>query len=212
MEGSYGFSGLIKSRNLPKPDRIPLGNSGDEFFNTLSSAWQFQSTPPTITYPNTADPGAGITLAFGAAGRHMYKPCPSGDFEVILSVGAHNTYHGMLGINLLDASGNGVGYSPYDNTPGTYTWGVASWVYGSTAAVGYSDNPPALSIGSCWLSLRKVGANVQGRVSYDGRNFSNFNSGVAIGTTPLYVTIGTLYAATTATVRRLNFIFPTYTP
>jgi hypothetical protein len=79
---------------------------------------------------------------------------------------------GMFGLAIVDASGNGVGYSPY-NDGNTYMWSVAGWNYSGTGPNNGGQPPLA---GDFWLELHKVGTAWTGRYTTDPNGLTGWTS------------------------------------
>jgi hypothetical protein len=95
-----------------------------------------------ITYPKQLYVPPGFRVNFNAVGDRMMFPTVNQAQEIILGnrsfvVPADVTFGypfggGMLSLAILDASGNGIAISGYNNPLGIYAWNVAAYAYSST--------------------------------------------------------------------------------
>ena len=194
----------------------PTHANGDDFDGAaLSAAWtQRNLAAGHVTFP-AADPG--VRLILDAQGDGIWRPCPSGDFEVVagfrgLSWGYSAS---MVGLAILDGSGNGVGCSQYNNAVQFYMWSIVGYVYsGSGVSMTPTTDDQHRSGRLMYMSLRKTGNNYTGRYSLDGTTWSAFSANQAWSGTPTQLGIGRFFNAAGSTdieVTRLNvYPSPTY--
>lgn len=172
----YGLRGVPFSRRAyDNPARYKLnGAYGDEFeeasFAELQKrGWLFRG----LTAASFGFPG-GSTLEWLSTAQKdtMYRPCPSGDFEVVLEFsgagGARN--NDMFGLSIFDASKNGVGFT-FDYDGSSYLWTVTDNAYAGTGNSVASSDP--LDGRHVWIGLRKVGTSYYGRQSIDGSTWTS---------------------------------------
>jgi hypothetical protein len=99
----------------------------------------------------------------------------------------------MFGMCVLDVSGNGVGYSPY-NDGNSYIWGISGYGYSGTGANNGSQPNPA----EFWLELRQVSSTTwKGRYTNDPLGVTGWSSYTGTGSGPTTPSqIGLLHAYT----------------
>lgn len=177
------------------PVRFPLDRAyGDEFeekmFSEIQRRWNLRNiVAADLSFPG----GSSIEWLPSGAGSHFWKPAPSGDFEAILEYQSTSTAgNGMApAICLLDSSGNGSGFSLY-NDGNIYGWNVSAWAYGST---GGGQSYGTLVGQHMWVAVRRTGTTLSCRWSSNGTSWSNipttFTTNVA---TNNRLTIGRLYS------------------
>lgn len=136
----------------------------DDLFGggALGALWTLRN----ITNGSEAAVGSGrVTLTINGQGDSMYTLPASGwigsatDCDVYMRCSGNNVPGRMAGIILLDSSGDGIGYSPY-NDGNTYLWNVTGYNYASTGPA--NGNQPSLP-GDYWIHLRKRGSTITGR-------------------------------------------------
>lgn len=192
---------------------------GDEFeypnFQQFSRRWQLHATTAAdFMFPG----GSAIDWFPPAAGAALYRAIPSFDFEAVLEAQRHRTaarWDDMFGLAVVDANGDGVGYS-YDYDGSSYDWTVTGWVYSGTGT-SHAAQGGGLGAGGThvWTCLRKTGTLVQGRESVDGATLNALTAGSTLSVTPLYLAIIRLITNPSEWVRlhRLNvYGAPTFFP
>lgn len=119
-------------------------------------------------------PDGTANVTFGTyKGRYMQSlaGAPS-DFTVRTLIRNLSAKGGMTGILIADASGNGVGFSAYDNPDSTFMWTVTAYGYASTGPQG---NGP-VAVEAVWLELEKVGTSYRGRWTPDPAGEVNWSA------------------------------------
>ncbi len=200
------------------PAKYKLSRYGDEFaysnFTQLNRVWQTHlTTAADFDFPG----GSAIEWNPPVAGAALYRPIPSYDFEAVLEVTRHRTisrWTDMFGLGVVDASGNGLGYS-YDYDGNSYEWALTGWVYSGTLNAHVASGSLESGGTHVYTALRKTGTTVQGRDSADGASFNTVTSGSTLGTTPLYLVIGRFLSNASEAIRlhRINvYSGPTFFP
>jgi hypothetical protein len=208
-------------RSYPAPDTLglhPLDATGDEFAGSaLGAAWtQRNLAGGHVAFP-VADPAVRLTL--DAQGDGIWRPAPSGDFELVGSfrflaskLTASNDatmlpHAAMVGLGIVDSSGTGVGCSWYYNGRGFFIWNLTTYNYASSGPTIAMDPPSA----AYWLSLKKSGTNYTGRYSLDGSSWSSFTSAQSSAHTVAQIGIGRFFTLgggdVTVEVSRFN-VYP----
>lgn len=162
-----GSSGPVLDRDALHP------TYGDDFSGaSLNPRWTRRVvTPGEETYQ--VDGGKGMLVAFstGAAARAYYQAASFTNGTIILS--CHRYAGGdMTGPFIVDASGNGIAASPY-NDNNFYLWSVSGWAYAGTGPSLGGAGPSFLYAGyPYWISLRKAGTTWFARISLNGMDWS----------------------------------------
>jgi len=156
-----------------------FGPWDDGFTGTsLASKWILRNITPVT---EAAVANGKVTLTINGQGDAMYLQPTAGnigsatDCDVYMRCSANNVPGRMAGVYLLDSSGDGVGYSPY-NDGNTYLWNVVGYNYSSTSNANGNQPVPT---GDYWLHLRKRGSSITGRwANHDAtRNYLQQNYG-----------------------------------
>jgi len=161
------------------PDDIPLGTYGDEFEYETTSDFTTAGWTATGSLTDYRMTGSGVAFCTGnTSGRGFYLDAGGDlpdDFEVAILLSDVGVGQGnMFGIGILDSSGNGIGFTMYDNAAGADAWAVASYAYSSTLAQNTGDY---LSAAQChaphWLAIRRSsGTTWRTRFSTDGASWT----------------------------------------
>lgn len=160
---------------------------GDDFTaGTLDAKWTRRNLTSSDDSIDTSDYGCLITnIPNGSpAGRGYLQMAPAGDFSIILSLviwGTNNSANSMFGPMVIDSSGNGIGFSPYDDEK-AYIWNLSSYEYGSTGASMWWTAKDHFAGQPHWLRIRKSGTTYYASASRDGRRWSPEISGTWGGT------------------------------
>lgn len=148
------------------PTLHPLTANGDEFNGTaLAAAWtQRNLSGGHLTFP-IADPSIRLTL--DAVGDGIYRDAPAGDFELVAGIrGIENNgaAGNMIGLGIVDNSGNGIGGFLYNNNL-VYAAQVDAYTYvtGTGVSVGTGLDFGKLS----YYRLKKSGNSYTAAVSKD---------------------------------------------
>lgn len=160
-------------------DSIALHADGDDFTSTSLSGWTVNSigTPTAVTtevYDDTC-----LSITFDAQGDYMYKAKPSSsDFEISLTIAGMTNdtpspttaTNAMIGLFMVDNSGNGTGFSLYSTGAEAYMWGLTSWIYASSGSsiTGLDADLVTASGMAVVYKLKKVGTTITGSLSYNG--------------------------------------------
>lgn len=180
---------------------------GDEYEYTSFADMTKRIAVRNVTEAKTSFPGGSSIEVNFSQGDALLYPVPAGDGEWLLeaNVGIANTLNGgMFGLALLNASGNGTGFSAY-NDGNAYTWAVTSWIYAGTGnAVAHGltfDNR------HYWTSMKKSGTNITGRISANGTSFTSFTAASTLSVTPVYLAVIRLFSGGGGFthLHRLNF-------
>ncbi len=173
-------------------DSLALHADGDEFTTTALTGW-------TLSGGLTTSDAAAITtepydatcldVTFTAQGTRLLKSLPGSWTNLILTCHGLTSADaaGMIGLSLVDASGNGMAVTPY-NDGGVYVWTVATYNYsGSYGAVGGGwttmNGGPAASNYPFMMRIRKSGSNYYGAFSQNGGLSWNETSAITPGLT-----------------------------
>lgn len=194
-----GGSDINAGRTWPAPDDTtarPTHADGDDFNGaTLDAAWTERNLGVgDLTFP-PADPG--ISMYLGAAGDGIWRPAPTGDFEVVASVsGLNGTESGsMIGLGIVDASGNGVGTSMYNGGFGFHLWTLTAYLWsGSGANVPMSVEERGRSADMMYMALRKTGTSYTSRFSLDGTTWSSYTAALVNATAMTQIGFGRFLA------------------
>ena len=145
-------------RGLPGAARSVsrLGPFDDRFAGAgLAARWHVNGVPiVSVT-------GGGLALTANAKGDGIYQRPAQMPGATLGAQGVHYIAHftnndmaaAMFGLVILDADGNGAGYSPYGDG-NTYLWHVAHWGYAGTGP--HNGSQPSLF--DYWLDLHDNGA------------------------------------------------------
>lgn len=197
------FAGATQSVT-PSIFRLPVGDYGLDF----SKFKDLAALKRRVTIRGASDSEVQLrqnTLRVyhdTAAPYHsIYWRVPPGDWEMMVVYwGAFEQnsttgmYRGMFGPFVVDASGNGRGFSYY-YTGGSYIWRIANWAY-STTGPNVAAYPAAEGMPSAML-LRKVGSDYYGR-TYANGSFSAYTAADNWTTTPAYIGFGRIYTGNAA--------------
>lgn len=178
-----------------------LGMSVLEEFDTNMGAWTAGGSPSASSVV-TSEPydATAIDLTFPTAGDCYYRAIDSGDFEYYLVVcgftnGAASpptAVGGMMGLMIVDNSGNGSATIIYNDTQ-AYRMVVAANAYSSTGAA-LSTVPTAIATGYvAVLQIKKVGSTITHGISFNG-GFSYLTS-TTTNTTATRIQIGRLFSS-----------------
>ena len=133
---------------------IPRNNVGpyDDFFNgqILNPKWVLSGSSPGPTVS-----GGAVSFSSLFQGRYITQnglTIPS-VFTIYARLSAISTQAAMIGIFMLDSSGNGVGCSQYNGPSATYSWTVRAYAYNATG----QSTPNATA--DHWLKLRRNASN-----------------------------------------------------
>ena len=130
-----------------------LGPLDDRFAGaSLAARWHLNGIP-TVSVA-----GGVLTLTANARGDGIYQrparmPAGARGVHYIAHFTDNEMPAAMVGLVILDAEGNGAGYSPYGDG-NTYLWHVAHWGYASTGP--HNSGQPSLR--DYWLDLHATGA------------------------------------------------------
>lgn len=139
---------------------------------SLGSWWTPAGTPPTILFPAS---GADPTITMGAQRDRIMLSAtylPSGSYSVRLHLGSISDGGGMTGIAILDGSGNGVAYSPY-NDGKTYMWNITGYAYASTGP--NTGTEPILAT-DFWIEIARSTTTYKGRWTNDPLGVSGWST------------------------------------
>lgn len=168
---------------------------GDDFTGTsLDAKWTRRNlTAGDETYQTTDNGWLHVTIPSGGAwDRQYHQACPAGDFTVEMSCVLYAENNSlMFGPMVIDSSGAGVAFSPY-NDLSMYMWNLASYQYSSTGASmpwGYWHHTAGERH---WMRLRKVGTSYYGSVSRDGHIWSR-EASATWGGTPNRIGFGRMF-------------------
>lgn len=193
------------------PSLYPINATyGDEMDGaTINAGWtkrniaETESLQAGSSLRGTPTSSDALRLTFDAQGDGIWRPAPSGDFEIVCGIRNLSAYGLMLSLAVINSSGTGVGVSPY-NDGNAYTWNISTYNYSSTGtslgAVAPAANAPY------WLALKKVGTTYTARFSANGTTFTsgtNITSAITvdrIGIGRIFTTGGSL----TADITRFN--------
>lgn len=211
----FGAAGPVPfaRKTWDNPIRYPLNRAyGSEFELPTLAALKRRVGLHSVNDADLAFPGGSAVEWYPSSqGSSLLFPVPAGDFEAVLEMSGGTTGM-MFGLGLLNASGAGVGFSPYDDG-NAYTWGISGWGYSGTGTS--ISNGLTFDTRHFWVLLRKSGTNVTGRLSNTGSSFSSTTGARAIGVTPAYLTISRFYSRGPAwvTLHRFNvYPAPTFFP
>ena len=129
--------------------------------------------------------GSSVMLNGGATGGRGFYLDAGGnlpdDFEVAFLLSNIVDYGNMTGIAVLDASGNGIGFSMYSTAVGIDLWAIASYAYSSTLAQNTATYPNAAqNYAPLWLSLERSTATSWNALwSTDGTTWTTAHSAVS---------------------------------
>lgn len=174
---------------IPRPSsagRAALGAYGDECNTvTIDSAWVLHGLSSV-----TGD-GSAYPLACNDYGYGIYRAItdPAADFELMAHIKNLGNLGNMTGLWALDNSGNGVGYSPYDNG-NSFIWRVNNYTYNGD---GPNVSTETIIVGDHWIRLRRVGSNWSGCWSSDGDNWSAWTGDQSDARTITRVGFGAMY-------------------
>lgn len=188
------------------PIRYRLNRAyGDEFeyanLTQFNRRWQRHTVPDTsLGFPG----GSSIELYPSSQGSAIYRPAPSGDFEMLLEYSGEASNNDMFGLYVVDANGSGQGCSLYSGS--VYNWTVTTWNYsgsGNNTALAYPDTRHT------WIALKKSGTSYTAKGSTDGATFSSYTSANTNAIVPVYIGIGRMYTNATGSLslHRLN-VYP----
>jgi hypothetical protein len=163
-----------------------LGAYGDEC-NTVTpdAAWTLRNIPSL-----TGD-GSKYTATLDAQGDAVLRSFSDirGNVAIMAHIVGLTDAGSMLSVLALDGSGNGKGFSRY-NDGNSYVWNVSSYIYSSTGP-GISGTP---TLADHWLRLeRDVSGLWTGRYSSDGSTWSNSTATVSDTRTITQIGIGRLF-------------------
>lgn len=179
---------------------------GDEFdAGTLDGAWttlNIAQTPGNVAAISPYS-SAGLSIEFDAQGDAIFRPAPSGDWELVCGFKAVDTIATMTGIASVDAAGTGVAFSPYD-AANCYMWAITTYNY---TASGPSISGSPVVNQRYWIALKKVGTAYTGRYSVDGQNWTGYTTSQAGSNTPDRVGILRAFtgASSTFNIYRFNY-------
>ena len=183
--GPRGLPGLIIPRSAVGPY--------DDFFDgsTFNPKWTLSGTSPGPVVS-----GGHVSFSTLAQSRYITQsglsiPSSARLYARITGLSAQG---GMIGIFMLDSSGNGVACSQYNGPSATYTWTITTYAYNSTGqstAVGGSD---------FWLRLRKSGtsyyvatANHDATRSFDLQPYGTESTAITNASTVSQIGFGQMY-------------------
>ena len=203
----FGVRGVPFARkSWDDPRRFPLNRAyGDEFeyqtFAELSRRW-------AMNLAVAADfnfLGSAIEWVPSAAGSSIGIAIPSGDFEAVLELSGENG-GGMPGIGMLDAVGTGSAGVIY-NDGSIYNMNIVAYVYSSTG--NGAANGLTLDNRHHWLAVKRVGSNLQTKVSNNGTSFTAYTTAGTLSGTATQLTIGRFWnvAERSWIIHRLN-VYP----
>lgn len=211
VDFSAASGGAAERKDWDVAANYPLHAEGDEFnysnYTDFSAVWSLRNMDSSDFFFSG---GNAVEVRTVAQGDYIYKSVPSGDFEVVMEIsgGGQSGLGNMFGIYILDTSGVGIGYSPYDDT-NHYMWNINAWVYSSTGNAG-TGTPSAYTSADNrhhWILLKKSGTTYQGGVSYDGASITNRPTAQnSAGFTPAYLAIGRPYTTGGTHWRRIHRI------
>lgn len=152
------------------------GTYDDDFDGTSLDAKWAAAGGPSVTFP--PDGTANVTFSAQKA-RYMQTIDGSFPTNFTASMLMRNLSDvlGMTGILVVDASGNGVGFSVYSGN--TYLWNITNYGYAST---GNAVGTVPTSMEAFWLQLEKNGTSYRGRWSPDPAGLVNWSSWTSAGT------------------------------
>lgn len=165
----------------PRQD-ADIGPWDDLFLGAaLRSAWTLRG----LTGADVSVSSDRATLTIDGQGDAMYIQPGAGnigsstDCDIYMRCSGNNVPGRMAGIALLDSSGNGLGFSPYDDSK-TYLWNITAYNYVST---GPTTNDRPILPGDYWLHVRKRGSSHTGRwathdsnKTYAEQNYGSFTT------------------------------------
>lgn len=153
---SFRLSGIADAATLP------LGDLGDDLEQASKVAFEQKWTRHGVVALGDVEiQGSSVYLYVptGTGGIHRKSILPLPDnFEYAALLSKMTGINGMVGIQVAEeASGFGIGASPYSGT--MYTWGMPSnpWTYNQTRLNGGSIPTPVLTGRPYWLALRRSG-------------------------------------------------------
>lgn len=135
------------------PSSLPLGAIGTEF--EYPSVSDMLSEWPTIRGAGKLEPMSAWWAPAGSANPGILRSVssiPDADFEVGVLMSVDRDWGLMASLVFLDASGNGFGFSVYDDGQ-MYRWNVSSYRYASTGPG--AGNGGVSSEGLVWTFLRR---------------------------------------------------------
>jgi hypothetical protein len=194
--GGFSNSGRESYPAASDPALYPLDADGDEFDGSAVSA-QWNNRGGLVDGDRgvaVIDPALRLNMA---QGEGLYRDAPSGDFEIVAEINgitldsatAAILFANMIGIAILDSSGNGIGASLYTGG-NAYTWSIATYAYSNTRNnVAFTTNGGFKH----WISLRKDGTDYSTRVSMDGSTWTSFTTAYSSAHTVAQVGIGRFY-------------------
>ena len=175
--GASDLSGCRLAGVRDDPADVIIGAFGDEIeyaSNTaLNAIWTAHGSALNMAA------GSALAILMNAMGKGITKDASAfdSDFEVAFLVSGHEDNGGMVGIALLDGSGNGIAMSPYSDT-NVYLWDIIGYQYSSTGPTGVSGFSTAWQDGRpVWWCLKKSGTTYSLRYSEDGTTWVNAHSG-----------------------------------
>ena len=141
-------------RGLPGAARSVsrLGPLDDRFAGASLAARWYLNGIPTVSVA-----GGVLTLTANARGDGIYQrparmPAGARGVHYVAHFTDNDMPAAMVGLVILDAEGNGAGYSPYGDG-NTYLWHVAHWGYAGTGP--HNGSQPSLR--DYWLDLHAGG-------------------------------------------------------
>jgi hypothetical protein len=196
-------SGVVKiyASRPPSAARAALGTYGDECDSlTVDAAW----TQRNITATGDGEKYVWSADASGDA-LHRAFTDPAADFELIAHIRGLTATGNMTGVFAVDASGNGAGFSIYDDG-NAYMWTLASFVYSAT---GPSVTNSGFIMADHWVHMRRVGTNWNGRWSNDGDTWGSWTGNLSNSTTMTRVGVGSFFSKAVSPVKLERFVYGT---
>lgn len=105
--------------------------------------------------------GSAYSIPLDASGDVIHRAItdPAADFGIVAHIKGLTALGNMVGVFAVDGSGNGVGYSPYDDG-NSYTWTLAAYVYSATRN---SVSASGIRTADFWVHLQRTGTGWSGR-------------------------------------------------
>lgn len=205
---SSGSGALVGERKAwDNSGTYPLHTDGSEFeYADLTAFDAFWTRRNVATGDVFNPPGSHTEFKFDAQGDAIYRAMtfPTDGWLVAeftltgWSSGAAGDQDNMFGLAILDTSGNGMGYAPYQGL--FYNINVTGWAY---ASFGNSATPSAgvyndyLSGGHVWLGLERIsstqyrGAHSTSGTAWDTRPTANTPTAF----TPAYICLVRMFSS-----------------
>jgi hypothetical protein len=199
------------------------GTYGDEFTGaSLDAKWTRQGTNMAAgreLYQVFDRKSSLLSFLDPTNASQLYlQTAPAGDFELVLTMRTFGVLDQMMiGLVILDVSGNGVGASTYNSPESLYTWGVTAYAYASTQT-SLAPSPNLASAGNFvarvgmpfWIALNKTGTAYKTRYSANGKDWSAYTGTYTSAITVAKIGFGRIYNTanfgTSMAVDRFNVV------